>query len=513
MLLSGVILTLAILSISAVSRSYMTSSMAAECGATMAGELCETLAASAVAEMEAQLRALLAKKDSPVSVELSKAVIGNQSGEIDLTPNVNTDESDALCGLDAYAECRLDADRREVRVAIQKPLDRLPYERIGVIQFRATCHAKGGGRTVSRTVEEARAFKIVLVAPPRPFDRYGLFLGELGNVTSLSAVNPARTRLIDQLGRIRTKIEAGVAAQSGDPKERLLDILDDLPTPAGAQASVKEMGESQARSMMYGLIPNFTEIDLGKLEVGKSASDAADAAEPLINGLPADGDAQLPVAGKTVAQLVSNALWSIWAFQTAFTVVPPNTPLYQQYKPFQAKIDEVYYSRRAHYRLVEAADLPDINQQLKDLMKGGPVYGIVHVQSKTQALELSGYYPGRVMFAVGSGGVKVTDVNKNETPADRLTIASFNGPLSVHGECHAHVMTGAGANLILEKGAKIVGGLTVRELVAGSRLEGAVVRLEKYFSGVAMPDGTEDDPEVFTLILSPHILYRKVGRS
>lgn len=513
MLLSGVILTLAILSVSAVSRSYMTSNMAADCGATMAGELCETLASSAVAEMEAQIRALLAKKDSPVSIELTKAVLGNDTGEIDLTEHVNTDESDALAGLDAYAECRLDPDRRQVRVAVQKPLDRLPYERIGVIQFRATCHAKGGGRTVSRSVEEARAFKIVLVAPPRPFDRYGLFLGELGNVSSLAAVNPARTRLIDQLGRIRTKLEAGVNAQSGDPKERLLDVLDDLPTPAGATTSVKEMGESQTGSLFYGLVPNFTEIDLGKLELAKSVTDAADAAEPLINGLPADSDPELPVKGKAVAQIVADALWSIWAFQAAFTVVSPEKPLYAQYKPFLAKLDEGWYSRRAHYRLLEAPDQPDINVQLKELMKGGPVYGIVHVQSKTQVLELSGYYPGRVMFAVGPGGVKVTDVNKNETHEDRLTIGAFGGPITVQGEVHAHILTGAGAALTLNQGSKIIGGLTVRELVAGTRLEGAVMRLEKYYSGVSMPDGQEDDYTVFTLILSPHILYRKVGRT
>jgi hypothetical protein len=211
--------------------------------------------------------------------------------------------------------------------------------------------------------------------------------------------------------------------------------------------------------------------------------------------------------------MVADALWSIWAFQAAFTVVPPQMPLFAQLRPFLAKIDEGWYSRRAHYRLLEAPDQPHINDQLKELMKGGPVAGIVHVQSKTQMLELSGYYPGRVMFAVGPGGVKVTDVNKNEVLADRLTIGAFGGPIQVIGECHAHILTGAAAALTLDKGAKIIGGLTVRELVAGSRLDGAVMRLEKYFSGVSMPDGTEDDYTVFTLMLSPHILYRKVGRS
>lgn len=507
------ILTLAILSVSAVSRSYFTTNLASECAATMAAELCETLAGSAVAEMEAQIRAQLARKDSPVSIELSRAVLGNDRGEIELGEHVNTDETAALCGQDAFAECKLDDDRRVVRVAVQKPLDRLPYERIGVIVFKATVHAKGGGRTLSRTVEEARAFKIVLVAPPRPFDRYGLFLGELGNVTSLQAVNPARARLLQQLGTLRTKVQAGVNVQSGDPKERLLDILDDLPAPDGAAASAKEMGNSQAGSMFYGLIPNFTEINLGKLELAKSVTDAADAADTLLSALPAESDPQLPVKGKEAGQVIADALWSIWAFQAAFSVVSPQSSEYAQYRPFLTKLDEVWYARRAHYRLLEATDQPHINDQLKELQRGGPVYGIIHVQSRTQTLELTGNFPGRVMFAVGPGGVKVTDVNKNETLADRLTIGAFGGPITVLGEVHAHILTGSGAPLVLDKTARIVGGLTVRELVAGTRLEGSVMRLEKYFSGVSMPDGTEDDYTVFTLILSPQILYRKVLRS
>src|SRR5581483_5452184 len=103
-------------------------------------------------------------------------------------------------------------------------------ERIGVIQFHAKVHASAGGRQVSRTVEEARAFKIVLVAPPRPFDRYGLFLGEMANVSMLQAVNPARTRLFDQLSRLRAKCDTAVKSLTGDPKQRVLEALDELPT-------------------------------------------------------------------------------------------------------------------------------------------------------------------------------------------------------------------------------------------------------------------------------------------
>src|SRR5205085_920907 len=112
-----------------------------------------------------------------------------------------------------------------------------------------------------------------------------------------------------------------------------------------------------------------------------------------------------------------------------------------------------------------------------------------------------------------AGGVTVTDVNKQETPEDKLIIAGFGGPVTVKGECHAHLITGSGAPLVLDLQGKVVGGVTTRELVSGSSFQGRVMRLEKYHAGRARPDGTEHDPNVFTLILSPQILYRKVQRS
>lgn len=511
MLLSGVLLTLAILSISAVSRSFFTSSQAAECQATLAGELCEALASSAVAELEAQVRAALANPESEIAQLMSRPIVGNDDPTVDLTPAMDLKETRALSGQDLYAGCAV--DEFSVRVAVQKPLDRLPYERIGVVTFKARAKGEGGGRAVARTLEESRAFKIGIVGPPRPFDRFGIFLGEMGAIAALESVNPARAKLIQQVARMRAKIDAAVAAASGDLKERLLDLQDDFPTVASATASVKEMG-GKAGAMFYGLIPNNSELDLEKLELGRSVGESVENGEALLGALPPETAPEFLEKAKEAAKVISDGLWSIWAFQSAFIVSSPGESDFQSLKPFLNKLDEAWFARRAHYRLIEEANAPNVNAQLAELLKAGPLAGIVHVQSKTQKLELSGRFPGRVMFVVGAGGVSMTDVNKAGEPLDRLTVAGFNGPVAVHGECHAHVITGARTPLLLEKGAKIVGGLTCREVAAGTRLEGTVERRETYYSGESGPNGEEDTPTVsFTLLLSPQILYRRVFRS
>lgn len=511
MLLSGVLLTLAILSISAVSRSFFTSSQAAECQATLAGELCEALASSAVAELEAQVRGALANPDGEIAKRMSRPIVGSEDPTIDLTGFMELKETTALAGQDLYAGCEI--DDWTAKVTVQKPLDRLPYERIGVVTFKARAKGSGGGRAVARTLEESRAFKIGIVGPPRPFDRYGIFLGEMGAVSALDSVNPARLALIAQVGRMRAKLDAAVAAASGDLKERLLDLQDDFPTVASATASVKEMS-GKAGSMFYGLIPNNSELDLEKLELGRSVGESVTKGEELLGALPAQTAPDFLDKAREAAKAISDGLWSIWAFQSAFIVSAPGDSDYQALRPYLNKLDEGWFARRAHYRLIEEANAPHVNVQLQELLKSGPLAGIVHVQSRTQKLELTGHFPGRLMFVVGAGGVSMTDVNKTAPITDRLTVAGFQGAVAVHGECHAHVIAGARTPLLLERGAKIVGGLTCREVAAGTRLEGTVERREIYYSNEAGPGGEEDTPTVsFTLILSPQILYRRVFRS
>jgi hypothetical protein len=532
-LLTAILLALALLAASAVFRSALTTNLAVECHAALSGELAEALASSAVAEMEAQVRQALARPDSEITRLVTRPVVGEQRQPVDLTRHTALRETASLVQRDPFLGAGLSQVSGTCVVSVQKALDRLPYERVGVVTLRAEASGRAAGRAVRRTVEESRAFKVVLAGPPRPFDQFGLFIGEAASVTALESINPARAQLIAALGALRTRLEEGVAAQGPGPapeapprppgapgpaRERLLDLLDELPDAATAAERAPEVPAARPGSMLYGLMADGARIDLPKLHLAQRLADAIALAQARLPALPPAAASDLAERAAPAGHAIADALWSVWAFQEAFKLLTPDAAdAWPRMRQFLAKLDHAYLARRAHYRIAEepGSSAGDVTARLAELVRrGGPLSGVVHVDSRSQRLVLTGRIPGRVMIVVGPGGALLDGVNAGAGPDDRLTVACFGGAVVVRGLCRAHVLTGPATAIDIEPGAVLEGGLTIRELVAGSRLAGSVERSERYGSGEAGPAGEEDDAgHTFTAILSPHVLYRRVLRS
>lgn len=512
-LISGVLMALSMMGVSAITRTFFTSTQANECAAQVAGETCEALAQSAVAEMEAQVREGLAIPDSAFTAAVHAP--RPAPGEVaDLTSLVKIPHTEQLAATARFSSSKLDG--WSCRLVDQRPIDEAPHERTAVIVLRCRAVAGPLGRRVARTVEQGHTLKIVLAGPPPPFGRFGFFLGRMGGLTDLAEVNAQRERLLRQLERVRGVLDQGAAALSGDPREKTLDLLDDIPTLANATEHTPTVPTGTAGTLFYGLIPDGATLDTAGLDLARALTDTANRAEPQVNALPAPTIPDLAERVRPVAKAIEDGLWSIWANQEAFKILQPSAPEgYPFFSGSLSKLTPEYFARRAHHRIVEpGVALPgrittDPGQELAKLLADGPQDAVIHVVSRAP-LKLTGTIPGRVLLVTEQAPVDLTDVDLGPGPLDRLTVAAFGGSVTVRGACQAYVIAGPATPVILTKGSTLTGGLTLSELASGTRLEGTIVKSDRYDTGGY---GAEPDPrETYTAALSPRVLYRKVAR-
>lgn len=512
-LISSVIVALSVLGISAISRTFFTSTQAQECQAQVSGEACEALAASAVAEMEVQVRDGLSRADSPF-VAAVNGPISPADDVVDLTPLVKIQHTERLAGTPRYQECSI--SEFSCRLLDQRAIDQAPHERTAVFVLRCAVTSGSLGRRVTRTVEQAHALKVVLAGPPEPFGRFGFFLGAMGALTDLAAVNTQRERLIAQLGRVRAHLDAAAAAQSGDPKERILDLLDDIPTVENATERTPTVPTDTAGTLFYGLIPDGATLDTTQLDLARVVTDGANRAEAGVNALPAQTDPDLANKMKPLAKGIQDALWAIWANQEAFKILQPSAPEgYPYFSGTLAKLQADYFTRRAHHRIVQSGvNLPgrsvaDPDFELRRLLGSGRFDGIVHVVA-TGNLKLTGKLSGRMMIVTEGAALELENLSLGEDPLDRITVVAFGGSVTARGNNQAYIIAGPATPVVLAPGSALTGGLAMHELAPGTKLEGTITKSDRYDTGGfgAQPDAKDN----YTPVLSPLVLYRKVSR-
>ena len=371
------------------------------------------------------------------------------------------------------------------------------------------------GRRTVRTVEQAHGLKISLAGPPTPFGRFGFFLGELGGMTDLAKVNAQRERLLAQLRTVRERLDAGVAAQSGDAKEKLLDLLDDIPTVDNAVEHTPTLPLAGAGAMFYGMIPDGAVLDCSALDLARHVESVANKADGPVASMPGATVAELTTIVKPVAKSIEDGLWAIWANQEAFKILTPSAPEgYPFFRGSLAKLTPEYFARRAHHRIVEPGSTltgrvaANPGAELAKML-AAPLDGVVHVVT-AKPITLTGKISGRVMLVFEKAPVKLVDVQLTDPAHDRLTVVSFGGAVGITGSSHAYVIAGPGTPVTIDKGATLTGGLVLAELAAGTRLEGSIVKSDAYDTGGF---GAEPDPAAtHTAVLSPLVLYRRVTR-
>lgn len=525
-LISSVLMALSVLGVSAITRTVFTSTLAQDSQAAVSGEVCEALAASAIAEMEAQVREGLTRPDGPLMESPERSPINPllaavnaprpvTPGEVtDLTPHLSLAHTGRLAANRALAGYQL--DEHSCQLVDQRPLDEAPHERTAVLVLRARAVSGPLGRRTVRSLEQGHTLKLVLAGPPEPFGRFGFFLGRIGGLTDLAQVNAQRERLIAQLGRIRAQLDRGAAGLTGDPREKVLDLLDDIPTVDNATEHTPTVPTGTAGTLFYGLIPDGAALDSTGLDLARALETAAARAEPQVAALPPASAPDLAERVRPVAKQVEDALWSIWANQEAFKILQPSAPEgYPFFHGTLGKLSPEYFARRAHHRFVQPGGaLPgrssaDPGAEVARFLAAGPQDGVVHVVS-SGAVKLAGTIAGRVMLVVENAAVTLDDVSLGQGTLDRVTVACFGGSVTVRGNSHAYVIAGPGTPVVLERGATLTGGLAMAELAAGTRLEGKLVKSDRYDTGGF---GAQPDPrETYTAALSPLVLYRRVTR-
>lgn len=516
LLIGAIVITLTMLAMVAISRTTQSSSMANRLKTEMAGQVCEGLAGSAVQELEAQVREALGEPTHPIAKMVAEPVLGESSGSLDLTNYVKLEETPILLTESPYQGYIL--TEFSVNVVVQKCIGGLPYERLGVFVFKAQAQAPYEMNSARRTVEEARAFKVALPTMPRPFDRYGLFIADMRGVTDLDEVNPRRDRLIDLMADYHNKLKDAAQVLQGDPKERILDLLDRIPTPEACKKSIKDFPTFNAANpgMLYGLLQSPAELNLVYLDLAGRLKNSMDKSRAALAALPQPDSPEFVNKAGELGKMIDKAIWAIWAYREVFAILPSNAPKgYQDVNALIAKLTPEYFAVRAQYKIDK--DDPkkrSISEQFDELVGKGSLNAIVYVSGKGETLNLTGRYPGQLLVVVKDADVVLRDAKAGEDRYHRFTVATWGNKITVGGKCDAQVIVGKGTTLYMEEGTVLRGGLAMMEVSSNSVLRGTLIRDGRYSAGVANPKGQENAPSFrFIYPLSPRMYYRRVTRS
>jgi hypothetical protein len=223
----------------AANRAYVTATTRDDAASLVESRLCQLLAESAVAEMEAQVGRQLNDPASPL-FEVFRAPIypGTGSG-VSLMSGIALKDLEQLLVEKTYEGYGL--EHLDCRILSQEPIDSVPYEKQGQVLFEAEFRSPGRVRALRHMSQVVRRFKTTLVVGPRPFANHGFFLLDGTGLYDAEAVGRLRTRALDLTRRLGSKLDELASRQPGtwqEIKQMLPDaggqVLADVPSADGA---------------------------------------------------------------------------------------------------------------------------------------------------------------------------------------------------------------------------------------------------------------------------------------
>ena len=526
-------IALGVLAIVGIQQGFFASHLSLQAARVTGGSAATALADSAVNESLWRFESGANDPSSPLFERLRREVLAPHLGALDLTDILGVEQARRLTSRPEYRSCSL--ERCEAQVVYQRQFEDLPFERFGLVRFRARVASRPVfGPSLVRDVEVARSFKVVLATVPRPFDQCALFVGEAGSVTDLPALNRKRQRYLEQADETVRWLEE---AQTWAPPElapRYARALSAAGTPDSRRAAVP-VADEDPKGLLFGNWPDDLSFSLQDLDpIARLERDEAAfspdfarlresrAALQATTGDVAAHEAYLRVSDRALRNL-TELLARFWVHKENFRTVGTSDPLHARVAARLKYLRLEHWRRLAFFVLRESAAEGGINAQFAKLRERlQPLNGVVLVENSSEPLRLSGQFRGKLVVVVTQGGVVLDGVNQNAREQDLLSVVSLGGPVTLSGEMHATVAMacpaeGAGAAslppLVVRPDTRLHGGLVLEKMPARSELAGRLYRDSRFDSGTTGPGPKQKPrPSLYVVGVGPVPVYRRVER-
>jgi len=527
-LLWTVLITLFIFLAWAANRAFVTATTRDDAQSIVEARVSQLLAESVVAEIESRIGAQVnADAKGEGLFELMRfPIMAGDLGETDLSFLVDPEKTRNLFESEEFRGYALES--HSGRILFQEQIDNVPYEKKGLLYFKATVTSPGLVRSSRRSIEIARWFRTTLVTLPRPFGDFGWFVLDASGLYDGDKVNAevetAATRLRqhrDRLARLQGLAPeafqgswAALLAGTHDPEM----LPEDVSLPSGASlyglirgGSPQNLDELKLDTYIETLNQNSQEAIL---EFQSKETDITVEDETIQKGL--------MDAAFELSQTIARPLFKVWAFTEAYEIIPDgDSATRKAIESVRYKVTSGYFWRRAHYRIRLQPGQPASDLQREfDRLASKTLNGVVWIDNPADTpLILKGRVHGKMILAIGPGGVTVDGLNASEEARDDMvTIVARSGPIRISNACRVSLMTVPPlqgedpARILIERTAKITGAMILDHLPAGSSLRGTLDRDERQFSGYTGKDGKDLGVyENYFVGLSPRVHYRRVS--
>lgn len=512
-----VIAVLVVISILALGHTTLTSSLSTDANALVRGDIALTLAESAIHEAMAQLRVAANDPESQIYQELRTLLYVPDTGALILSSHCELKETRALTEMPDYQGYDIDAPL--VEVVCQRHLDGTAYERCGVIRYQVVVRAPGGfGRRPVRRVEVTQPFKTCLTCTPRPFCLGGVCIANARDYTDSKALAEVHRRFVIANERLWEAYERARAMAPAELRERVEQFERRLIPREDVKLETPTVS-SAGQALLIGCFEGEATFALSSLDLARYLQRRAMELQELERqAAGADCTVFLDLAEKATT-IIEQSFYHLWARQDAFRYFTEGDEFYQKYQEHFYKFEDAYWRRRSQYVVKPRPEEKDCNDAWQRFLREHPrPAGVISVENEDEMLQLRGRVRGKFVLVVGRGGVTIENFNSSDEPDDVVTVVVCSGPVKLRGEVRCSLFFGARpeeemATLDMNESTRLVGNLTAWQLPQG-RLEGTLVRLEKYSSGITLDDGRVVlARDYLHVAISPKIIYRKVGRS
>ncbi len=353
-------------------------------------------------------------------------------------------------------------------------------EWVGVLTLRVVAEVSDAAARVRREVEENYEIRTLLLAPPRPFDQVGLFLGKHDVVLEPSKVNEARKRLLASQERIFKEIQAAtLPTADAETQAKLQAIVAGLLPPEEVARRTPTMPEEP--SALWGFY-HTEEFFLEDLSIRKTLEEIeAKIARREAEARSSKDDAKRLV--EALYQMVaehSNGVNLIWDYLRVLNVHPfPSETFQKNVEPFLGRLTPEYFLNRAHLRIH-----PKDPMFLRWLAGESRMEGVIDLRGLGAPVELSGDLYGRLILIVGEQGATLRNLNlKTSLRDNRVILVSLGGDVNVDSTSHASIVMlgkegqekGTPGQIRIPRSTKLKGNLLIPHPTRGSlALEGSI---------------------------------------
>lgn len=420
----------------------------------------------------------------------------------------------------AEAEASFQVSNRWARLSRRRPCydERGTEEWVAVLEVGTQVVCEDAADRVERTLEAAYELRTMLLAPPRPFDQLGLFLGRPGSLIDAARVNQIRDAAVQGHLALRSELQsADTSALSGDDKRWLRQIVEGMLTAEDLENRVPRLPDGEA--VLYGFLGEVREFQLRELDLVarlEAIQARLDARKAAYQSAPPDRSRY--EQAYWMVDEYSNVFDAIWQSRSwATRILERDSDRFRElFEPYLHRLTPRYFLERVSLSFHEEDPLYHAWRSM-----GRRLEGVVDLSHWSQRIELEAELQGRVVLLVGPGGATLRDLNwSTGAEGHRLVLVSLGGEVVVEGQVRASVIMLPGADgsptgsFRLGSGAHLRGGLLLPEPGTASVVLEGILEYDGFFRASYPPRntltlGTRGE---YVVTLGPQPLWSKEGR-